>query len=98
MNPVPTFDLPTTEGGRFSTSQLEDRGVPTFIVFGSRSCPVTESGADGLVGLHERDLLRDGHRRARVPGTGPLHGTHAERSNGGGSERVEVRRVRHANA
>ncbi|MGE3795860.1 MAG: redoxin domain-containing protein [Dehalococcoidia bacterium] len=51
---IPAFDMPTTEGGRFSSSQLAAMGVPTLIVFGSRSCPVTESGADGLVGLHER--------------------------------------------
>lgn len=49
---VEPFDLPTTDGGRVSTADLEEDGRPVLLVFGSQTCPVTESAADGLKALH----------------------------------------------
>ena len=49
---VTAFDLPTTDGGRLRSSNLQAEGRPVLLVFGSRTCPVTESGADGLKELH----------------------------------------------
>lgn len=46
---VAPFDLQTTGGGRLNSNDL-DR--PTLLVFGSRTCPVTESAAEGLKELH----------------------------------------------
>lgn len=51
---VPTFDLPTTDGGRFSSDQFDGNAMPVLIVFGSQTCPVTESAGPGLVELHQR--------------------------------------------
>lgn len=49
---VPSFDLATIDGGRFSSDQLDGRGLPLLLVFGSLTCPVTESAGRGLGGLH----------------------------------------------
>lgn len=48
---VPAFDLPTLDGGRFRSQELGPR--PVLMVFGSRTCPVTESAAPVLGKLHE---------------------------------------------
>jgi peroxiredoxin len=48
---IPDFDMPTTEGGRFSRDDLAESAA-TLLVFGSYTCPVTESSADGLRSLH----------------------------------------------
>lgn len=50
-DPVPPFDLPTTDGGRFQSADLAESGT-TLLVFGSYTCPVTESSAAGLRRLH----------------------------------------------
>ncbi len=50
---VPAFDLPTLGGGRFRSADLASTG-PTLLVFGSSTCPVTDSAAPGLIHLHER--------------------------------------------
>lgn len=47
---IPAFDLPTLDGGRFSSADLGP--LPVLLVFGSRTCPVTESAAPVLRGLH----------------------------------------------
>jgi hypothetical protein len=47
---VPAFDLPTLDGGRFSSSVLGDR--PVLLVVGSRTCPITESAGPVLRRLH----------------------------------------------
>lgn len=49
---VPSFDLPTTDGGRFSSADFSGVGQPVLLIFGSITCPVTESAGDGLLGLH----------------------------------------------
>lgn len=49
---VGPFDLPTTRGGRFRSSDLQSQGRPVLLVFGSLTCPITESAAEGLKGLH----------------------------------------------
>jgi hypothetical protein len=49
---IPFFDLPTTDGGRFSSADLATRGRPLVLVFGSLTCPITESAGPGLVTLH----------------------------------------------
>ena len=48
---VPAFDLPTTDGGRFTSSDLGTR--PVLMIFGSRTCPITESAGPHLKALHE---------------------------------------------
>lgn len=47
---MPTFDLPTLDGGRFRDTELGPR--PVLLVFGSRTCPVTESAGPVLRRLH----------------------------------------------
>jgi thiol-disulfide isomerase/thioredoxin len=47
---VPAFDLPTLDGGRFSSSDLGGR--PVLLAVGSRTCPVTESAGPVLRRLH----------------------------------------------
>lgn len=49
---VVAFDLPTTDGGRIRSADLKAKGQPVLLVFGSRTCPITEGGADGLKQLH----------------------------------------------
>lgn len=48
---VPSFDLPTLDGGRFRDDDLGPR--PVLMVFGSRTCPVTESAGPVLRQLHD---------------------------------------------
>ena len=48
---VPDFDLPTIDGERFRSLDLAEAG-PTLLVFGSNTCPVTDSSAAGLRTLH----------------------------------------------
>lgn len=52
-DPIGAFDLVTTDGARFSGADLEARWQPVLLIFGSRTCPVTEDAADGLRHLHE---------------------------------------------
>ncbi len=49
---VPSFDLATVDGGRFASDQFDGHGRPVLLVFGSLTCPITESAGDGLVELH----------------------------------------------
>lgn len=49
---VAPFNLPTLDGGSFRSSELAAAGKPVLVVFGSRTCPVTESAAPGLKRLH----------------------------------------------
>ncbi len=50
---VPSFDLPTLEGGRFRSTDLGETG-PALLIFGSYTCPVTDGAAPGLRELHGR--------------------------------------------
>ena len=50
---VPDFDLPTLGGGRFRSIDLAETG-PAILIFGSYTCPVTDSAAPGLNLLHAR--------------------------------------------
>lgn len=47
---IPGFDLPVLDGGRFSSTDLGR--LPVLLVFGSRTCPVTESAGPVLHALH----------------------------------------------
>jgi hypothetical protein len=47
---VPSFDLPTLDGGRFHSRDLGP--LPVLMGFGSRTCPVTESAGPVLRALH----------------------------------------------
>lgn len=47
---IPAFDLPTLDGGRFSSSDLGGR--PVLLAIGSRTCPITESSGPVLRRLH----------------------------------------------
>lgn len=51
-DPIGAFDLLTTDGGRFSSADFESDWRPVLMIFGSRTCPVTEDAADGLRSLH----------------------------------------------
>jgi len=53
-DPMPRLDLPTTDGGRFSNATVVAGGRPVLLVFGSLTCPVTESAGAGLVALHRK--------------------------------------------
>lgn len=48
---VQAFDLPVVQGGRFRSADLGTK--PILMVFGSLTCPVTESSGSVLKGLHE---------------------------------------------
>ncbi len=50
-DPLPKFDLPTLGGGRFQSADLAETG-PAILIFGSYTCPVTDSAAPGLKQLH----------------------------------------------
>jgi hypothetical protein len=50
---VPAFDLPTVQGGRFRSGDLAARG-PALLIFGSSTCPMTDSAAPGLNELYCR--------------------------------------------
>lgn len=76
---VPDFDLPTTDSGRFASDQFADDARPVLLVFGSLTCPVTESAGDGLHKLHARYgtrvrfvmvNVREAHPGAAVPQPG----------------------------
>ncbi len=45
------FDLPTLDGGQFRSADLA-QGGPVLLVFGSFTCPVTDSAAPGIIDLH----------------------------------------------
>jgi thiol-disulfide isomerase/thioredoxin len=69
------FDLPTLNGGRFCSRDLFET-APVLLVFGSYTCPVTESAAPGLRFLHARFgdrvrfvmvNVREAHPGANVP-------------------------------
>lgn len=73
---VPPFLLETTDGEALSSADLAADPRPTLLVFGSRTCPVTESAADGLRALHAaygarvRFVLvqvREAHPGERIP-------------------------------
>jgi thiol-disulfide isomerase/thioredoxin len=73
-DPVPAFDLPTLDGGRFRGDDLGNR--PVLVIFGSRTCPVTESAGPRLARLHHafaRDVrfvfvnTREAHPGERIP-------------------------------
>lgn len=73
---IPTFDLPTTDGARFASSDFDGHGRPALLVFGSQTCPVTESAGAGLVELHRRFghsvrfvvvNVREAHPGAAIP-------------------------------
>jgi len=73
---IPHLDLPTTDGGRFSNATIAARGRPVMLVFGSLTCPVTESAGAGLVELartygHAVDFVvvnvREAHPGRRTP-------------------------------
>jgi thiol-disulfide isomerase/thioredoxin len=49
-NHLPAFDLPVLDGGRFTSTHLGE--LPVLLVFGSRTCPVTESAGPILNTLH----------------------------------------------
>ncbi|WP_405475984.1 hypothetical protein [Streptomyces sp. NBC_00009] len=49
---IPHIDLPTTDAGRFSSESIAADGCPVLLVFGSLTCPVTESAGRGLLDLH----------------------------------------------
>ena len=50
---MPDFDRPTLDGVRFRSSDLEETG-PVLLIFGSYTCPVTDSAAPGLNELYAR--------------------------------------------
>jgi hypothetical protein len=53
-DPVPNFHVTSTDGATIDKANLRRDGRPTLIVFGSLTCPVTESAGDGLRELHAR--------------------------------------------
>ncbi len=72
---IPEFDLPTLDGGRFQSADLAEKG-PALLVFGSSTCPVTESAGPGLNELHAQFgeqvrfvmvNVREAHPGASVP-------------------------------
>ena len=86
---IADFDLPTLDGGRFRSSDLATTG-PALLVFGSYTCPVTDSAAPGLNRLHARFgdqvqfvmvNVREAHPGANAPQPTEIEEkrTHAER-------------------
>jgi hypothetical protein len=72
---VPTFDLPTLTGSRIRSRDLTEIG-PILLVFGSLTCPMTDSSMPGLLVLHARFAervrfvlvsVREAHPGATVP-------------------------------
>jgi thiol-disulfide isomerase/thioredoxin len=72
---VPLLDIELLDGGRLTVDALRDDGRPLLLVFGSLTCPVTESAMPGLQDLHERYgdhirvvlvTVREAHPGARV--------------------------------
>ncbi|MDR7159099.1 redoxin domain-containing protein [Arthrobacter sp. BE255] len=73
---IPHIDLPTTEGGRFSSDSIAADGRPVLLVFGSLTCPATESAGRRLPDLHRTygDAVRfvavnvrEAHPGANIP-------------------------------
>ena len=50
-SPVPRFELTTLDGGTFTSEDLKETG-PALLVFGSLTCPMTDSSAPGINELH----------------------------------------------
>ena len=50
---IPAFDLPTLSGVPLRSAELENTG-PALLVFGSVTCPITDSAAAGLRNLYAR--------------------------------------------
>lgn len=72
---IPDFELQTLDGTTFSSGDLKETG-PVLLVFGSLTCPMTDSAAPGINELHTefgdrvRFMLvavREGHPGASVP-------------------------------
>lgn len=53
-DPAPRFTLVTTDGAVIDNDTLRVDGRPTLLVFGSLTCPVTESAGAGVRELHAR--------------------------------------------
>ncbi|EHB56044.1 alkyl hydroperoxide reductase/ Thiol specific antioxidant/ Mal allergen [Mycolicibacterium rhodesiae JS60] len=51
---IPNFSVTTTDGITIDNASLRRDGRPALIVFGSLTCPVTESAGDGLRELAHR--------------------------------------------
>ena len=51
---IPEFTVMTTDGATIDNADLRRDGRPTLIVFGSLTCPITESAGEGLRELHTR--------------------------------------------
>lgn len=52
-DPVPEFNLPTIDGDCIRSRDLQEAG-PVLLVFGSLSCPMTDSAVPNLRDLHRR--------------------------------------------
>lgn len=87
---IPSFDLPTTDGGGFRSADLTADDQPVLLVFGSLTCPVTARQhppgglADGVPrvaagGGAPRPRAGAAHDRQRVPLGRPLHARQDER-------------------
>lgn len=72
---VPDFNLPTTEGDRLRACDLPELG-PVLLVFGSLSCPMTDSAVPSLRDQHRRHgtnvrfvlvNVREAHPGLRLP-------------------------------
>ena len=72
---VPKFELPTLDGSSFSSDNLKEDG-PALLVFGSLTCPMTDSAAPGINELHQQFgdrvrfvlvAVREGHPGSAVP-------------------------------
>jgi hypothetical protein len=86
---VPEFDLPILGGGRFRSRDIATIG-PVLLIFGSITCPMTDSAAPGLNELHLRFgsrirfvlvNVREAHPGKSIPQPDTLEAktTHAER-------------------
>lgn len=73
---VGDFVLLTTGGRRIDRRSFAESGRPMLVVFGSRTCPVTESAVEGLAQLHLKYgrrirfvlvNVREAHPGARIP-------------------------------
>jgi thiol-disulfide isomerase/thioredoxin len=96
---VPEFDLATVGSGRVRSRDPNATG-PMLLIFGSSTCPVTDSAAPGLTQLHRRFgervrfvmvNVREAHPGASIPqpstlGTKLAHAEHLRRLHGFGFE------------
>lgn len=73
---VGPFRLDTVDGRTVSSEDAARDGRPLLLIFGSRTCPVTESAADGLKALHDKFgaavrfvmvQVREAHPGALIP-------------------------------